>query len=41
MVRHKLTREEQLRGVKKALASRKTPKWFKSGLQKRLKQLKK
>ncbi len=39
MARHKLTREEQIRGLKKALAHRRTPKHFRAGMEKRLRKL--
>jgi hypothetical protein len=39
MARHKLTREEQIRGLKKALANPRTPKAFRAGMQKRLRKL--
>jgi hypothetical protein len=39
MARHKLTREEQIRGLKKALANPKTPKAFRPGMEKRLRKL--
>lgn len=38
-MRHKLTLEEQIRGARKALANRKTPKQFLPSLRERLKQL--
>jgi len=39
MPRHKLTREEQIRGLKKALANPKTPKAFRAGMEARLAKL--
>ncbi len=39
MARHKLTLREQLRGVERALRSRRTPKQFREGLRKRKAQL--
>ncbi len=39
MARHKLTLEAQLRGVEKALASRRCPPQLKPGLRKRAEQL--
>jgi hypothetical protein len=39
MARHKLTKEQQIRGCRKALANPKTPKQFVPGLKKRLKKL--
>jgi len=38
-MRHKLTKEQQIRGCRKALANPKTPKQFLPGLKKRLKKL--
>ena len=38
-MRHKLTREEQIRGLKKALANSRTPKAFRAGMKKRLAKL--
>jgi hypothetical protein len=38
-MRHKLTREEQIRGLRKALANPKTPKAFREGMKKRLRKL--
>jgi len=39
MARHKLTKAERIKGIKKALKSRKTPKQLKPGLRKYLKKL--
>ena len=39
MARHKLTREEQIRGLRKALKNPKTPKHFRAGMEKRLRKL--
>jgi hypothetical protein len=39
MPRHKLTREQRLRGLRKALASPKTPKQFKASLRKQIAKL--
>ncbi len=39
MARHKLSRDEQIRGLKKALKNRKTPKQFRAGMEKRLRKL--
>jgi hypothetical protein len=39
MARHKLTLEEQIRGLRKALANPKTPKQFLKSLRARLEQL--
>lgn len=39
MARHKLTKEEMLRGVKAALVNPKTPKHLRPSLEKRKKQL--
>ena len=39
MARHKLSKEEQIRGLRKALANRKTPKQFRAGMEKRLRKL--
>jgi hypothetical protein len=39
MARHTLTREQQIKGCRKALRNPKTPKGFRSGLEKRLKAL--
>jgi hypothetical protein len=41
MPRHKLTLEEQIRGVEKGLANPKTPKQFLPSMTRRLEQLKK
>ena len=38
-MRHKLTKAEMLRGTRKALANPRTPKVFRKGLEKRLRQL--
>jgi hypothetical protein len=38
-MRHKLSREEQIAGLRKALASSKTPKQFKPSMRARLKKL--
>jgi hypothetical protein len=40
-MRHKLTREEKIRGIKKALANPKTPERFKKGMRKYLERLEK
>lgn len=40
-MRHKLTVEEQIRGLKKAIANPKTPKGFLPGMRKRLEKLEK
>lgn len=40
MARHRLTREEQIRGLEKALANPKTPKQFLPAMRERLQQLK-
>jgi len=39
MARHKLSKEEQIRGLEKALANPKTPKQFLPSMRERLKQL--
>lgn len=39
MPRHRLTKTEKIRGVKKAIASERTPKHLKEGLRKYLKRL--
>lgn len=39
MARHKLTTEQQIRGLRKALANPKTPKQFRAGMEKRLAKL--
>jgi hypothetical protein len=39
MARHKLTAAQILRGLKKALANRKTPKQFRASLRARIKRL--
>jgi hypothetical protein len=39
MARHKLTKEQQIRGLKKAIASPRTPKQFKPFLRTRLAKL--
>lgn len=39
MARHKLTRDEQIRGIRKALKNPRTPKGFRPALQRRLKTL--
>jgi hypothetical protein len=39
MARHTLTKDEQIRGLKKALANPKTPKPFRKGMEKRLAKL--
>lgn len=38
-MRHKLTKAEQIRGIKKALANPRTPKQLKEPLRKRLREL--
>lgn len=38
-MRHQLTREEKIRGLRAAIASRKTPRRLKAGLRKHLAQL--
>ena len=39
MARHKLTKEQTIRGLKKALANPRTPKQFKPSMRERLKKL--
>ncbi len=39
MARHKLTVEEQMRGLRKALKNPKTPKCFRPSMEKRLRNL--
>lgn len=39
MARHKLTKDEQIKGLKKALANPKTPKAFRKGIESRLAKL--
>lgn len=39
MARHKLTQEQQARGLRKALRSRKTPKWLKPSIRRYLQKL--
>ncbi len=39
MARHKLTVEQQVRGLRKALANPRTPKQFKPGMRRRLAKL--
>jgi hypothetical protein len=39
MARHKLTREEQIRGIRKALKNPRTPNQFRPALKRRLKKL--
>jgi hypothetical protein len=39
MARHKLTREEQIRGIAKALKNPRTPKQFRPALKRRLEKL--
>jgi len=39
-VRHKLTRDQQIRGIEKALKNPRTPKQFLPGMRKRLAKLK-
>lgn len=38
-MRHKLTKEEQVKGLRKALKNPKTPKAFRAGMKKRLAKL--
>lgn len=38
-MRHKLTKEQQVRGLRKALANKRTPKQFRAGMKKRLAKL--
>jgi hypothetical protein len=40
MPRPKLTRAQQIKGLERALASKKTPKQFRPSMEKRLKELK-
>jgi len=40
MMRHKLSKAEQIRGIEKALKNKRTPKQFLSGMRKRLAKLK-
>ncbi len=40
MARHILTKEEQIRGIEKALKNPKTPHTFREGMKKRLAKLK-
>lgn len=39
IMRRQLTKDEQIRGLRKALASRKTPKQFRASMRKRLAKL--
>lgn len=39
MARHKLTKGEQIRGLRKALKNPRTPKVFRAGMQKRLRKV--
>ncbi len=39
MARHKLSRVEQIHGLRKALANPKTPRQFRKGIEKRLRKL--
>jgi hypothetical protein len=39
MARNKLTREQRIKGCRKALANPKTPKQFRPGLEKQLRKL--
>lgn len=39
MARHRLTKDEQIRGLRKALKNPRTPSQFRKGMEKRLRKL--